>query len=78
MDKGGLGATYHDGEIIVRQGDVGDRMFVIQKGRAQILVEKDGQERKDAIPILRSRRRLLSESCFTCHSARPRASSLRS
>ena len=44
MDKGGLGATYHDGEIIVRQGDVGDRMFVIQKGRAQVLVEKDGQE----------------------------------
>jgi CRP-like cAMP-binding protein len=44
MDKGGLGATYNDGEIIVRQGDVGDRMFVIQKGRAQILVEKDGVE----------------------------------
>ena len=44
MDKGSLGTTYHDGEIIVRQGDVGDRMFVIQKGRAQILVEKDGQE----------------------------------
>ena len=44
MDKGRLGATYHDGEIIVRQGDVGDRMFVIQKGRAQVLVEKDGQE----------------------------------
>ncbi len=44
MDKGGLGITYNDGEIIVRQGDAGDRMFVIQKGRAQILVEKDGQE----------------------------------
>jgi CRP-like cAMP-binding protein len=44
MDKGGLGATYDDGEIIVRQGDVGDRMFVIQKGRAQVLVEKDGRE----------------------------------
>jgi CRP/FNR family cyclic AMP-dependent transcriptional regulator len=44
MDKGGLGTTYHDGEIIVRQGDKGDRMFVIQKGRAQILVEKDGEE----------------------------------
>jgi CRP-like cAMP-binding protein len=44
MDTGGLGATYNDGEIIVRQGDAGDRMFVIQKGRAQILVEKDGKE----------------------------------
>jgi signal-transduction protein with cAMP-binding, CBS, and nucleotidyltransferase domain len=44
MDQGGLGATYDDGEIIVRQGDVGDKMFVIQKGQAQILVEKDGRE----------------------------------
>ena len=44
MDKGGLGVTYDDGKIIVRQGDEGDRMFVIQKGRAQVLVEKDGQE----------------------------------
>ncbi len=44
MDEGGLGATYQDGEIIVRQGDVGDRMFIIQKGRAQVLIEKDGQE----------------------------------
>ncbi|MHC4217471.1 MAG: Crp/Fnr family transcriptional regulator [Planctomycetota bacterium] len=44
MDEGALGATFQDGEIIVRQGDVGDRMFVIQKGRAQVLVEKDGVE----------------------------------
>ncbi|MHC4504933.1 MAG: Crp/Fnr family transcriptional regulator [Planctomycetota bacterium] len=44
MAEGGLGTTYNDGEIIVRQGDVGDRMFVLQKGRAQILVEKDGRE----------------------------------
>jgi CRP/FNR family transcriptional regulator len=44
MDEGALGATYQDGEIIVRQGDMGDRMFVLQKGRAQVLVEKDGHE----------------------------------
>lgn len=44
MDAGTLGATYSDGEIIVRQGDVGDRMFVIQQGRVQILIEKDGTE----------------------------------
>ena len=44
MDEGVLGTTYQDGEIIVRQGDVGDRMYVIQKGRAQILMEKDGKE----------------------------------
>ncbi|MHC4127290.1 MAG: Crp/Fnr family transcriptional regulator [Planctomycetota bacterium] len=44
MAENGLGATYQDGEVIVRQGDVADRMFVIQKGRAQILLEQDGRE----------------------------------
>jgi len=34
-----------DGEAIVRQGEVGDCMFVIQEGQARVLLEKDGQER---------------------------------
>jgi CRP-like cAMP-binding protein len=44
MAKGDLGRTYNDGEVITRQGDVGDCMFVIQEGRVQVLVEKDGVE----------------------------------
>jgi len=44
MGKGDLGKTYSDGEIITRQGDVGDCMFVIQQGRVQVLMEKDGVE----------------------------------
>ena len=44
MAKGELGKTYRDGEVITRQGDVGDCMFVIQHGRVQVLVEKDGVE----------------------------------
>lgn len=44
MRKSGLGRVYADGEVVVRQGEVGDAMFVIQKGRAEILVEKDGTE----------------------------------
>jgi CRP-like cAMP-binding protein len=44
MGKGELGKTYSDGEIITRQGDVGDCMFVIQQGKVQVLVEKDGVE----------------------------------
>ncbi len=44
MGKGDLGKTYSDGEIITRQGDVGDCMFVIQQGKVQVLVEKDGVE----------------------------------
>jgi len=44
MTTGTLGKVYSDGEILVRQGDVGDAMFVIQEGQAEILVERDGVE----------------------------------
>jgi CRP-like cAMP-binding protein len=44
MAKGDLGKTYSDGEIVARQGDVGDCMYVIQKGKVQVLVEKGGVE----------------------------------
>jgi CRP-like cAMP-binding protein len=45
MKKSGeLGKVYEDGEVIVRQGDTGDCMYVIQEGRVQVFVQKDGQE----------------------------------
>jgi len=44
MDQGVLGRDYEDGEIIVRQGDKGDSMFVIQEGKVEVLVERDGNE----------------------------------
>jgi CRP-like cAMP-binding protein len=44
MGKGDLGKTYSDGEVITRQGDVGECMYVIQQGQVQVLVEKDGAE----------------------------------
>ena len=44
MDQGALGREYEDGEIIVRQGDPGDNMFVIQDGQVEVLSEKDGRE----------------------------------
>jgi len=44
MQPGGLGKTYKDGEVIVRQGDTGDSMYVIQDGQAVVVVEKDGRE----------------------------------
>jgi CRP-like cAMP-binding protein len=44
MTTGALGKVYEDGEILVRQGDTGDAMFVIQQGQAEILVERDGAE----------------------------------
>jgi len=45
MDSGSLGKVYHDGDILVRQGEMGDGMYVIQQGRVQILVEHEGKER---------------------------------
>ena len=44
MDQGALGKDYQDGEIIVRQGDVGDSMFVIQEGQIEVLKETDGEQ----------------------------------
>jgi CRP/FNR family transcriptional regulator len=44
METGELGKVYKSGEIIVRQGDVGDCMYVIQSGRAEVIKEKEGKE----------------------------------
>jgi CRP/FNR family transcriptional regulator len=44
MTSGALGKLYKDGEVIIRQGKVGNNMFVIQEGKARVLVEKNGEE----------------------------------
>lgn len=44
MSKGDLGKVYQDGEIIVRQGEVGQSMFVIQEGQVEVLQEREGKE----------------------------------
>ena len=44
MSEGALGKVSQDGEIIVRQGDPGDSMFVVQAGQVQVLAERDGVE----------------------------------
>ena len=44
MEDGKLGRVYNDGEVIVREGDEGDRMFVIQSGRALVTRISGGQE----------------------------------
>ena len=43
MGSGDLGKTYGDGEIIIRQGDVGDCMYVIQAGEVEV-VREDGDK----------------------------------
>jgi len=44
MVEGVLGKDYVDREIICRQEEVGDRMFIIQAGRAVVLREDEGVE----------------------------------
>lgn len=41
---GDLGKVYTEGEIIVRQGDVGDCMYVIQSGKVEVVKEEGGKE----------------------------------
>lgn len=43
MEKtGALGKVYQDGEVIVRQGEEGDCMYVIQEGQVEVILEKEG------------------------------------
>ena len=43
-NSGALGRVYKDGEIIVRQGEAGDCMYVIQEGLVEVVVESGDQE----------------------------------
>ena len=44
MSSGTLGRVYEDGEILLKQGDVGDSMFVIQEGEVEVVLERNGRE----------------------------------
>ena len=44
MTTEALGKIYHDGEVIVRQGEMGDCMFIIQEGTAEVLQRKEEKE----------------------------------
>jgi CRP-like cAMP-binding protein len=44
METRGLGKVYQDGQVLIRQGEVGDCMYVIQKGQVAVLAEKNGGE----------------------------------
>ncbi len=39
-----LGKTYRDGEIIIRQGEMGDCMYVVQEGQVEVVVNQSGEE----------------------------------
>ena len=47
MSTGALGRVFEDGEVVVRQGDVGDCMYVIQEGKVGVYLES-----AEADPVL--------------------------
>jgi CRP-like cAMP-binding protein len=49
MKSGELGKTYSNGEVIIKQGEPGDCMYVIQSGEVEIVKDKDGREIQIAI-----------------------------
>lgn len=44
MEEGKLGKIYPDGAVIVRQGEEGEQMFVIQSGRVRVTCDSEGGE----------------------------------
>ena len=44
MAKGELGRQYGAGETIVREGESGDCLYVIQSGEVEVIRERDGAE----------------------------------
>lgn len=47
--QGALGTVYGDGEVIVRQGELGDCMYVVQSGEVEVVQGPIGRERRLAI-----------------------------
>jgi CRP-like cAMP-binding protein len=49
MESGALGKLYHDGEAIVREGETGDCMYVVQAGQVEVLQGKENKEVRLAV-----------------------------
>ena len=47
--EGVTGKVYQEGDVIVRQGEVGECMYVISKGKAEVLVKKGRKQVRLAI-----------------------------
>ncbi len=44
MNNSALGRLYQPGDVLLRQGEVGECMFVIQQGQVALVREQDGEE----------------------------------
>lgn len=43
MAIGALGKEYEPGEVVVQQGEKGECMYVVQKGKVEVVREEDGE-----------------------------------
>ena len=67
MEISELGRVCEAGEEIVRQGELGDCMYVIQEGAVEVLVERDGRQ----VPIaVRREGEFFGEMALFEHEAR--------
>jgi len=46
VSDGALGTLYPDGAVVVRAGEPGDCMYVVQAGRVEVIHEEGGHERR--------------------------------
>lgn len=44
--KKGLGKKFEDGDVIFKQGEEGDCMYIVQRGTLEVVRENDGDEVK--------------------------------
>jgi CRP-like cAMP-binding protein len=49
METGALGKVYQDGDVIFRQGEEGNCMYVIQEGQVEIIAEHGDKEVRLAV-----------------------------
>ncbi len=49
MPNNTIGKVYAEGDVIVRQGESGDCMYVIQEGQVEVIVEQDGRATRLAV-----------------------------
>jgi len=49
MGQGALGSVYKHGDVIVRQGDLADCMYVVQSGEVEVVQATDGGEQRLAL-----------------------------
>jgi len=49
MRSNELGTLYAPGEPIIRQGEMGDCMYVVQSGEVEVVQSKDGGEQRLAV-----------------------------